>query len=263
VAHEPSSTPVPVQLRLPVLVFGLVEVRRLNRELEALEEFVRQAEIREPGRQAQLPRVSRLLDALATDNSMQLLQPAHRAQLKKFLSVVALQAPSLHMSFAVDPSSAFTSKMVTWLRANVHPWALLEVGLQPTIAAGCIVRTTNKVFDFSLRERFTEVKGTLVTSLENAAAEAAQAAMSAPEAVVAASAPATTVAVTSPATAPAQAAAPAAPQPLPPQPQSQPVQLAPAPGPVPAAAPDPAPPEHPALQAIPLPPSSPSKEPVA
>jgi len=155
------------QLRLPTLVFGIVEIRRLRRELEALEDFVKQAEIREPGKQPQMPRTSRLLDALATDNNMQLLQSEHRTYLTNFLQAVEKEAPNVHISFAVDPSSAFTVKIVTWLRDNIHPFTLLEVGLQPTIAAGCIVRTTNKIFDFSLRERFTNSHDLLIKSLES------------------------------------------------------------------------------------------------
>ncbi len=162
-AHEAEPT---TRLRLPTLVFGLVEVRRLARELEALEDFMRQATLRDAGKQAALPRVSRLLDALATDNNLQLLKAADRAQLTAFLQAVQEQAPNLHISFAIDPSSSFTAKMVTWLRANIHPYALIEVGLQPTIAAGCIVRTTNKVFDFSLRNRFADAQGLLIKSLE-------------------------------------------------------------------------------------------------
>ncbi|MET0779875.1 MAG: hypothetical protein ABWY71_03500 [Candidatus Saccharimonadales bacterium] len=163
-AHEQA---VESKLRLPALVFGRVEVRRLKRELETLNEFVSQAEIREPGKQPPIPRVSRLLEALATDNGLQLLQPPHRAQLKQFLAVVEKDAPNIHISFAIDPSSAFTSKMVNWMRANIHPFALLEVGLQPTIAAGCIIRTNNKVFDFSLRNHFADAKGLLMKALES------------------------------------------------------------------------------------------------
>jgi len=169
------------QLKLPTLVFGIVEIRRLRRELEALEDFVSQANIREPGKQPQLPRTSRLLDALATENNMQLLQGEHRTYMMHFLQAIEDEAPNIHISFAVDPSSAFTLKIVTWLRDNIHPFALLEVGLQPTIAAGCIVRTTNKVFDFSLRERFTGSQDLLIKALEAAMAEAPPAPVTAPE----------------------------------------------------------------------------------
>jgi hypothetical protein len=222
VAHEQAAA---AQMRLPVLVFGIVEVRRLKRELEGLQDFVRQAELREPGKQASMPRVSRLLDALATDNNFQLLQGEHRDQLAKFLDVVEAEAPKIHISFAIDPSSAFTSKMVTWLRANVHPYLLLDVGLQPTIAAGCVVRTPNKVFDFSLREHFADASGLLMKSLEAATASAAPAetavAMApAPAAQVAAATPTPAVPVAATAvtpapaptvTAPAPAAVPSAP----------------------------------------------------
>ncbi|HEV7454798.1 MAG TPA: hypothetical protein VGO07_06080 [Candidatus Saccharimonadales bacterium] len=169
-AHEQAAES---KLRLPALVFGRVEVRRLKRELETLNEFVSQAEIREPGKQPPIPRVSRLLEALATDNGLQLLQAAHRAQLRQFLTVVEKDAPNIHISFAIDPSAAFTSKMVNWMRANVHPFALLEVGLQPTIAAGCIIRTNNKVFDFSLREHFADAEGLLMKALESTIAATA------------------------------------------------------------------------------------------
>ncbi len=160
------------QLTLPVLVFGLVEVRRLRRELEALEEFMRGAELRQPGSQAALPRVSRLLDGLATDNNCNLLQGTDRATLANFLQEIEEHAPNIHMSFASDPSSAFTAKVVSWLRANIHPAVLLQIGLQPTIAAGCMVRTNNKQFDFSLREAFTTHKPLLLQSFDIEAGDA-------------------------------------------------------------------------------------------
>ncbi|HSW99905.1 MAG TPA: F0F1 ATP synthase subunit delta [Patescibacteria group bacterium] len=153
-------------LHLPVLVFGMVEVRRLRRELEALEEFMRQAKLREAGKQAALPRLSRLLDALAEENHLNLLHPTDRKQLQDFLQHMEQEAPIVHISFAADPSSAFTSKLVTWLRANIDPMILLDVGLQPIIAAGCVVRTNNKIFDLSLRERFSDARGLLLESLE-------------------------------------------------------------------------------------------------
>ncbi len=153
-------------LKLPVLVFGVAEIRRLKRELEALEDFMHASEIREPGKQAALPRVSRLLDALATDNSRNLLQEDDRKEMYHFLAGIEKKAPTIHVSFASDPSSAFVAKLVTWLRGNIDPSILLQIGLQPTIAAGCIVRTPNKQFDLSLRQNLTEQRGKLIEALD-------------------------------------------------------------------------------------------------
>lgn len=153
------------RLTLPVLVFGMVELRRLSRELESLDEYLRQMAIR---RQAkfEMPRSSRMLEALASDNQLDLLKGNERAALRTFLADTLAHAPSMHMSFAADPSAAFMAKLVTWLRANIHPLVLLEVGLQPTIAAGCIVRTNSKIFDLSLRSQFLKQNELLNAELQ-------------------------------------------------------------------------------------------------
>lgn len=153
------------QLELPALIFGPIEVRRLARELEALEDYLEQAAIRDKGKQPPLPKTTRLLDALAANNNLNLLVAENRTVLKNFLAQIDTSAPVIHVSFATDPSSAFAVKIVAWLRVNIHPHALLHLGLQPSIAAGCIVRTSNKSFDFSLRNRFHEQRQLLLNAI--------------------------------------------------------------------------------------------------
>ena len=41
------------------------------------------------------------------------------------------------------------------MRQNFDPEMLVEIGREPAIAAGCVVRTSSKVFDFSLLEHMT------------------------------------------------------------------------------------------------------------
>lgn len=174
-AHSSEGRPVgdapvaqAVSFRLPTQVFGVIEVRRLSRELEALDEYMRQAGLREAGStQDTLPRVSRLLDATAIDNRLNLLQSDDRKKLADFLQQTMTIAPVVHMSFASDPSASFLEKIVSWLRGNIHPLVLVRLGLQPSIAAGCVLRTANQSFDFSLRHRFTEERELLLYSLES------------------------------------------------------------------------------------------------
>ncbi|HEX8763070.1 MAG TPA: hypothetical protein VF733_04920 [Candidatus Saccharimonadales bacterium] len=154
------------RLELPTIIFGPVEVHRLQREMESLQEFLQAAAIREPGKQAPLPRTSRMLETLATDNKLNLLQTADQHKLFTFLQKVEAKAPVLHISLAADPSAAFTARIVSWLRSNIHPYALLQLGLQPTIAAGCVVRTANKTFDFSLRHHFEDQRALLLESIQ-------------------------------------------------------------------------------------------------
>src|SRR5688572_2046919 len=179
VAHEQatdqSQTPGKTFV-LPVQVFGVVEVRRLGREVEQLDEYLRQASIREGGeKQTTLPRATRLLDLTASENHLNLLDKDDRKTLATYLKEVLEKAPTVHMSFASDPSAAFLEKIVGWLRNNVHPLILVRLGLQPSIAAGCVIRTANHSFDFSLRHRFTEERQLLLYSIEQGAKPAAEA----------------------------------------------------------------------------------------
>ncbi len=152
-------------LNLPTSVVSRVDLGRLVREVKALDDFLRQAAIRTPGSPAKLPRTSRLLDEIVTVNQLNPLLVQDRTRLLSFLAAVKAQGPVLHMSFSADPSPLFTNKLVDWLRREIHPFALLQVGLQPTIGAGCILRTTSKQFDFSLRQRFASQHEVLIKKL--------------------------------------------------------------------------------------------------
>lgn len=143
-------------LALPVTAVGRIDVGRLLREVEALDAFLAQAAVREPGTPLKMPRTTKVLDDMLQMNTVNFLLPQERARLLHFLMEVYGKAPVVHMSFSADPSPQFLVKLMTWLRQEVHPLVLLQVGMQPNIGAGCIVRTTNKYFDFSLRNRFHE-----------------------------------------------------------------------------------------------------------
>jgi hypothetical protein len=155
---------------LPVLIFGVPEVHRAGRELEALETYFQERDLRKTIEAAPMPKLSRSLDALAAENNCDLVKKEHRTLLAAFLKGVVDQAPRVHISFASDPSAAFTGKVVEWFRRQTSPIVLVQVGLQPNIAAGCILRTPNKSFDFSLKHRFDAQRSLLVTSLRQGAA---------------------------------------------------------------------------------------------
>lgn len=160
----------PRSILLPSSVVGRVDLGRLLREVENLIEFLDQAAIRQPGTvQEKLPKSSRLLDQTIEINKINLLQPQARQDLGQFLKTVYQEAPVLHMSFSADPSPNFTQKLIAWLRQEIHPFVLLQVGLQPNIGAGCVVRTTNKYFDFSLRERFKAKRPLLIEKMKSLA----------------------------------------------------------------------------------------------
>lgn len=154
-------------LQLPLGIVSTVDVGRLLREVDALEIFMKSAEVRQPGTSVQLPKTSKLLDEFLEINKKSALKSEDRQEVSMFLRDLRAHAPSIHMSFSADPSPLFTQRLVQWLRQNIHASILLQIGLQPTIGAGVIVRTTNKYFDFSLRDFFDSKKPILLAKLRS------------------------------------------------------------------------------------------------
>jgi hypothetical protein len=118
-----------------------------------------------------VPRYSRLLDAIIVINKIDLVDSDQRSSLMQRFQAMQESAPIMHISFSVDPPGAYVQKIVGWLRENIHPLVLVRVGLQPNIGAGCIVRTTNKAFDFSLRQYFDTKHEFFVSRLHDVVAE--------------------------------------------------------------------------------------------
>ncbi len=160
--------PNETSIALPTSIVSPTDIARLAREMDDLDNFFAQQEIRQGGAPTAMPRVSKLMDQLAADNQLNLLHESERGQLKGLLDSLHQSAPVLHISFSVDPPGPYVQKIVDWLRRNIHQHVLVTVGLQPNIGAGCVVRTTNKLFDFSLREFFTQKRDFFIEKLHQA-----------------------------------------------------------------------------------------------
>ena len=160
-----KDSPAAEVLQLPSSLLSRVDVMRLSREVEALSGLAEQ-QARSSNDAPKLPRLSPVLEDLVALNQLDFTKAAHRQRLQTFLQEIKQSAPNLHMSFAAEPSTAFSGKLITWLRTEIHPLLLLDVGLQPTIAAGCIIRTTNKIIDCSLRQHLVNSRPELLKRLQ-------------------------------------------------------------------------------------------------
>lgn len=167
---------------LPIGVATPVDLGRVIRELEAIDSMLSQNAIRTGADATALPKMSELLAQTVELNKLDLLHEEQRKLLLQFLVSIRERAPRLHMSFSADPSPQFSEKLTSWLRTNVHPLALITFGLQPRIGAGCVVRTTNKYFDFSLGASLVKNRDLVMQTLRQAITEdSSQPATTAPE----------------------------------------------------------------------------------
>lgn len=167
----PEQTDAPIGLQLPVGIVGIGDVRRLRRDLDSLEETLQQMRLRTNAPVAKLPRATRLLEEFSATNRLNLLLPDDRQRAAAYLANVVKTAPVLHMSFAAEASRSFTTEIILWLRQNIASDVLLSIGLEPTIAAGCVVRTPSRQYDFSLRGQFAAQSSLLAEKLHGEVAQ--------------------------------------------------------------------------------------------
>ncbi len=153
-------------LTLPASVVSRVDIIRLARELEAVTGAIEQRELTK-NHETSLSPLSKVLKEIVEANKLSLARKEDRARLSQFLKDLKADAPSIHMSFAAIPPSAFTAKIVDWLRNEIHPLLLLDIGLQPSIAAGCVIRTTNKYFDCSMRQHLLTSRPKLIEMMRS------------------------------------------------------------------------------------------------
>jgi hypothetical protein len=157
--------------QLPLAITGEGDAMRVRRELAALDDYINQAALRKPGTPLKhLPKASPSLSEFSELNRLNLLDQSDRSKMLDFFSELVERGPRVHISFASEPSSLFMSKITAWFRSSVHPLVLITVGLEPSVAAGCTVRTDNHFHDFSLRQHFIDQRGLLLSGIKEPSA---------------------------------------------------------------------------------------------
>jgi F0F1-type ATP synthase delta subunit len=153
---------------LPAGIISPSGVNQLIREIAKLDEVLTQAEVKKEQLDLKVKDISPDLHDFLRLNKLDILKTEDRNKGASYLNLVAAKAPVVHLSFAANPSSDVSLKLSSWFRSNVHPLTLIVVGLVPDIGAGCIVRTNNKVFDFTLKTRLNQSKQSLISKLRQA-----------------------------------------------------------------------------------------------
>ncbi len=157
-----------VDFVLPPAVVSKSDVSRLVNEAEKVDGELTAAAVRaQTGAPAQPESVlSEELTAFLQLNSLTLADSRARSDLIAQLRVLKDKVPTIHMTFAVRADKTSLQSLVEWLRASVHPQAVIAVGFQPALVAGVYLRTPNHVYDLSLRAKLASSHGVLVKELE-------------------------------------------------------------------------------------------------
>lgn len=156
------------QFVLPSSLITRNDLRRLIVELEAVDnELTTKAIHEQTGHGHDEPVVfSKMFEHVIEANEIDMGDPAVRAGMLQELRRLKDQAPVVHMTFATTVKNEVLVKLISWLREKIDPQALIDVGLQPGLIGGVHVRTTNKVFDLSMRSQLADGRKIILKELE-------------------------------------------------------------------------------------------------
>lgn len=162
------SEPASNSFALPAALVSRADLARLVREVEQLDGDFEVQKVRDHRDEAHytMPPMSRSLQDFLQLNQVNIVDAKIRTNLKERLRDLKDKAPVVHATFAVDADPEFLQQLVAWFREQVHPHALISVGLQPGLIGGMHLRTPNHIHDFSLRALLANKRGILVKELQ-------------------------------------------------------------------------------------------------
>lgn len=154
-----------MELTLPTIIASRQDITQVHRELRLFDDQAMQSVMRHDN-PVKFPPISAKLRGMVQQNQIDLRDEAARKKLLESMEKLKNGAPTIHISFPAEPSPAVLQKLVEWLRKNIDPRIVIRVGMQPTIAAGVIVRTPSHQFDFSLRQHLHKNRAKLVERIK-------------------------------------------------------------------------------------------------
>jgi F0F1-type ATP synthase delta subunit len=154
---------------LPSNVVTRVDVSHVVSELERVDNDITTATVRAQlnPQEVTRPAMSQQLTAFLEQNHMNLDNSQARSEIIKQLRLLKDKVPVIHMTFAVTADGESLATLTQWVRNQVHPQAVIDVGLQPALVGGVYVRTPNHIHDWSLRAKLHDGHDILVKELES------------------------------------------------------------------------------------------------
>ncbi len=162
------SQPQSAQFVLPEQVVTRADFLHLINQLEQLDADLTTASVqaRVGAKTTQPPTVSPLVEAFVSTNQLDIRDSTARTQLITRLRSLKDTLPVVHMTFATRADQHSLQTLVAWLRQSIHPMSVVTVGLQPELISGVYIRTANRVYDLSVRQKLSEGRHLLNEAVE-------------------------------------------------------------------------------------------------
>jgi F0F1-type ATP synthase delta subunit len=157
-----------VALKLPIFLTSKKDLLKLRREVERLSESVLQQRVAKSkaGVNRQLYDPSHELKEFLAHNNIDYAEE-NLKKIGEILKDVYDNALQIRLSFASEPDQRSLEKLIEWFRNNTTPAIFIQVGIQPMITGGVVLRTRNKRYDFSLRSALLRNSEKLMETIRN------------------------------------------------------------------------------------------------
>jgi len=154
---------------LPAAVVSHADMARLLRELESIDNELETQKARHQGESGKyhLPTMSQALSDFLLSNKLDITNDHVRMDLKSQVRKLKDHAPVMHMTFSTEVDPESLQDIAAWVRHELHPQALISVGLQPSLVAGVYIRTPNHVYDMSVRAFMQDSRKLIVEALDS------------------------------------------------------------------------------------------------
>jgi hypothetical protein len=138
--------------QLPASLAQPVDLNRMIRDLELISEHLGQEALKDPNKKIPVNLPDKIKD-ISEKYHIDVSDKKQRENLLAWMKHLREIAPVVNVSFGSEASDQVTQKVTAWFRQEIHPYCLVVVGLEPDIGVGSMVRTSNRVFDFSLKTK--------------------------------------------------------------------------------------------------------------
>jgi hypothetical protein len=147
--------------KLPLSLYEPDQLAMSAEELKSLAERLSRPPAKKP---VEVPLLDETEALLAELPAAKRRQPAALYELAEQIEKLSVAAPRLTLTLAALPSSHLREDLVKWARTNLTANVLVVFRVNPDLAGGLMMRTTNRLLDCSFRQRllaeptgFTEV----------------------------------------------------------------------------------------------------------
>jgi hypothetical protein len=164
-----SEAKVKLGFQLPPALVTRADLSRLVRDIETIDNELEAQKARNHATGStgyHLPSMTKGINDFAELNNIDLADDQTRMLLKDQMKMLKEHAPVLHMTFAVEADADSLQKIVDFVRKEIHPQALLSIGLQPSLVGGVYLRTPNHVHDLSVRGRLKAASAVIAQDIE-------------------------------------------------------------------------------------------------